>query len=214
MYSALLMPSWHPALQQYCLIKWNYALNHCPLALIYFLSLSPSSHTPALHFFLSFWSHYSILGHFYDIYSSWHFPPFPLSLSSSLFLSVNYPCSLICRHPSNLRFPVMNQAPPFSSASSSSSLSPPLPPLPISAKQLTNWLALINRETHAQVLLFLWRGNDRGPLELFWRFSVLLFVSDSTADKDVLSRREKITLLSAGGLFLLPWTLNRKKLTQ
>lgn len=137
-----------------------------------------------------------------------------LSLSSSLSLSVNYPCSLICRHPSNLRFPVMNQAPPFSSASSSSSLSPPLPPLSISAKQLTNWLALINRETHAQVLLFLWRGNDRGPLELFWRFSVLLFVSDSTADEDVLSRREKITLLSAGGLFLLPWTLNRKKLTQ
>lgn len=72
-----------------------------------------------------------------------------LSLSSSLSLSVNYPCSLICRHPSNLRFPVMNQVPPFSSVSSSVSLSPPLPPLPISAKQLTNWLALINRETHA-----------------------------------------------------------------
>ena len=45
--SAPLLPSWHPGLKHHCVIKWNYALNHCPLScscshsLPLFISLLP-----------------------------------------------------------------------------------------------------------------------------------------------------------------------------
>lgn len=129
--SAALLPTWHPGPEHRCVIKWNYALNHCPLS---------CSCAQSLPLFISLLPHqlfiFSFL--FEVIIGSWDsfmtfillgssLPPSPsLSfLSSSLALSVNYPCSLICRHPSNLRFPVMNQVrpPPSTSSCTSSSSS-------------------------------------------------------------------------------------------
>lgn len=142
MVSAAPLPTWRPGLKHHCVIKWNYALNHRPLS---------CSCTHSLPAFISLLPHQLFIfsSLFEAIIGSWDsfmtfillgssLPPLPsLSfLPSSLSLSVNYPCSLICRHPSNLRFPVMNQVPP----------PPPLPPPPpISAKQLTNQLILITR---------------------------------------------------------------------
>ncbi len=113
------------------------------LALILSLSLSPSFHTRSPFFFFLF----KVITGSWDSFMTFILlgSSLPLSfLSSSLSLSVNYPCTLICRHPSNLRLPVMNQVPPPS---------PPSPPLPVSAKQLTNQLALIkyHRKSHPKL---------------------------------------------------------------
>lgn len=158
------------------------------LALSHFLSLSPSFHTSSSFFSFIF----EVIIGSYDGFMTFILlgSSLPLSFPSlsfpspSLSLSVNYPCSLICRHPSNLRFPVMNQVPP----------PPPLPPppfpLPISAKQLTNRLTLIkhHRKTHAKLHLFsfVW------PTALLVGiFCSLLCVPDQCAvtDRDVLSRQ-------------------------
>lgn len=58
--SALPLPSLHPEPKHHCVIKWSYALNHCPLScscshsLPLFISLLPHQ---LFISFLSFWSH-------------------------------------------------------------------------------------------------------------------------------------------------------------
>ena len=163
--SAPLLPSWHPGLKHHCVIKWNYALNHCPLScscshsLPLFISLLPHQ----LSIFFSFL--FEVIIGSWDSFMTFILlgssPPSLSFLSSSLSLSVNYPCSLICRHPSNLRFPVMNQVPPPPPP-----LLPPPPPPPlllVSAKQLTNLLSLIKRhkEIHAKRHIFALYRNHR-----------------------------------------------------